>query len=234
MLRASKPPSAEARSSGSRPKPPKSERGEPAPRRGRSSRPAPRGALSHCGAACLTHPARAAASSAGRVAPVDLERRAPRCRARHAGGRRTASFAVVTSGARSALPRRAQRGELGLAVAMMIGKGVRARPAAAPSRAQRGEEFLRPADAGEGDDARAGKPLAVAPARAAPRRTGLAPRRARRGGRVAAHQHDGVGAGEPGRDRLAQRSRRHARGRCRSRRRRRSPAATDPWRAAGF
>ena len=120
-----------------------------------------------------------------------------------------------------------------LAIAMMVGERRGGATRRAPSILERREEFLRAARCRRRRRTRAPARSSASAGASRARSTGLPAETAGEAGRVLAHQHHGVGAREPARDRLAQRSGRHTRGRCRSRSRRRSPAATDPWRAQG-
>ena len=78
-------------------------------------------------------------------------------------------------------------------------------------RSQGREEFLRPADAGEGDHARGRRTVRRRPVPEPRGSTGRpsAERSAATTRRLGADQHDRVGAGKPARERLAQRARRH-------------------------
>jgi hypothetical protein len=87
---------------------------------------------------------------------------------------------------------------------MVIRKGLRG-DQGCPEPAQHGEEFFRPADPGKGGKAGPGKALAVHWLQDSPQyRTGYCAQPLRCG--PIAEQHDRVGAGEPRRDWLAQRS----------------------------
>ena len=78
-----------------------------------------------------------------------------------------------------------------------------------PSEAtQHGEELLRPADPGKGDEARISETLAVHRFHRGPQHRAGCTAQLRRRRRIA-DQHDRIGAGEPRRNRLAQWPGRH-------------------------
>src|ERR1700676_699692 len=96
-----------------------------------------------------------------------------------------------------------QPGDLSLAEAMVIRKRVR-RDHGGADRAQAGDEFLRPANAGKGDHPDTGQVFSVH--RFEPRTENRPPGLAQFGGRGAvADQHDRVGAGKPPRNGFAPR-----------------------------
>ena len=97
----------------------------------------------------------------------------------------------------------AQPGDLRFAIAVVVGKGLRDDQLSAEP-AQRGEEFCRAANAGEGDEARAGEALSVLRLKRGPQHRADRVMQLGRP-RAVADQHDSVGAGEPDRDWFAQR-----------------------------